>query len=67
MNDLSNDLSSDFLDVYLWHDFIITVIYWPKITGLTIDRLHPDKFPVIQKGDLLLRYKFSNVLVFSKN
>jgi hypothetical protein len=58
---------NDFLDIYLWHDFMRVVIYWPQITGLTIDRIHPDKYPVIQNGDLLLKYKSSNVLVFSKN
>jgi len=56
----------DFLEPYLWYDFTRLVINWPHITGLTIDRIHPDKLPMIQKGDALLNYK-GDISTFSKN
>lgn len=49
----------DFLDPYSWYDFMRVVIYWPHVTALTMDRLHPDKLFVIQQDDALLKYKGS--------
>ena len=56
----------DFSDPYLWYDFMRVVIYWPQVTALTMDRIHPDKIAHIEQDDALLKYK-GDATKFSAN